>query len=129
MKRVVLLLSDNYLYLAKEDDCGVRRQMCVVLAGLELLDEMRCMALGAGGKVGFRLVRNSRALYAFTEDRVHFGQWQRALTARCFQKSFHEEYSVLKLIGQGTFAKVYLATKKDSGEAFAVKAFSKEYIK
>jgi serine/threonine protein kinase len=32
------------------------------------------------------------------------------------------------MIGKGSFAKVYLATKKENGNKFAIKAFNKEYI-
>ena len=35
---------------------------------------------------------------------------------------------VSKMIGKGSFAKVYLATKKEDGKDYAVKAFNKEFM-
>lgn len=32
------------------------------------------------------------------------------------------------MIGKGSFAKVYLATKKETGEEYAIKAFNKEFM-
>jgi len=32
------------------------------------------------------------------------------------------------MIGKGSFAKVYLATKKETGISYAIKAFNKEYM-
>ena len=32
------------------------------------------------------------------------------------------------MIGKGSFAKVYLATKKEDGKEYAVKAFNKEFM-
>ena len=42
--------------------------------------------------------------------------------------SFHEEFLVTKMIGKGSFAKVYLATKKENNKQYAIKAFNKEYM-
>lgn len=44
------------------------------------------------------------------------------------QTTFHEEFVVTKMIGKGSFAKVYLATKKETGEQYAIKAFNKEFM-
>jgi len=35
---------------------------------------------------------------------------------------------VSKLIGKGSFAKVYLATKKETNTQYAIKAFSKSFM-
>ncbi len=32
------------------------------------------------------------------------------------------------MIGKGSFAKVYLATKKSNGQNYAIKAFNKEFM-
>lgn len=39
--------------------------------------------------------------------------------------TFHEDFVVTKMIGKGSFAKVYLATKKDKNIQYAIKAFNK----
>lgn len=35
---------------------------------------------------------------------------------------------VTKMIGKGSFAKVYLATKKENQLQYAIKAFNKEFM-
>jgi serine/threonine protein kinase len=47
---------------------------------------------------------------------------------KCLQSSFHEEFGVTKMIGKGSFAKVYLATKKSTAQNYAIKAFNKEFM-
>eukprot|EP00828_Plagiopyla_frontata_P025011 TRINITY_DN3194_c0_g1_i1.p1 TRINITY_DN3194_c0_g1~~TRINITY_DN3194_c0_g1_i1.p1 ORF type:complete len:545 (+),score=79.63 TRINITY_DN3194_c0_g1_i1:2-1636(+) len=39
-----------------------------------------------------------------------------------------QDYNVIKMIGKGSFAKVYLAKKKENDNLFAIKAFSKNTI-
>lgn len=39
-----------------------------------------------------------------------------------------EHFSILKVIGRGSFGKVYLVQKKDSGEYFAMKTLKKDVI-
>lgn len=47
---------------------------------------------------------------------------------KCLQSTFHEEFGVTKMIGKGSFAKVYLATKKSTAQNYAIKAFNKEFM-
>jgi len=39
---------------------------------------------------------------------------------------FHDEYKVKKLLGQGSFARVYMARRKVNKRSFAIRAFTKE---
>jgi len=42
--------------------------------------------------------------------------------------TFHDDYKASKMIGKGSFAKVYLVESKANGKSYAVKAFTKESI-
>lgn len=42
--------------------------------------------------------------------------------------TFHDDYKALKMIGRGSFAKVYLVESIATGKNYAVKAFTKESI-
>ncbi len=44
------------------------------------------------------------------------------------QCDFHQKFNTIKMIGKGTFARVYEVEDKDTKKRFAVKAFSKEYL-
>lgn len=52
-------------------------------------------------------------------------QWREVLKGRLNQRGFHEQFKPKKKIGKGNFASVYLAEKIETGQNFAVKAFSK----
>ncbi len=45
------------------------------------------------------------------------------------QSNFHLKYDAIKMIGKGSFARVYLVEENETKKQFAVKAFSKEYLK
>lgn len=64
----------------------------------------------------------------YTGDSAVFNVWKNFLSLKLIQTTFHEEYDVRKMIGKGSFAKVYLAIKKETGEEYAIKAFNKEYV-
>jgi serine/threonine protein kinase len=42
------------------------------------------------------------------------------------QRNFHQVFKPIKKIGKGNFASVYLVTKYEDKQLYAVKAFSKE---
>ena len=65
-----------------------------------------------GGVHGFRLTCDGKCTEIYTSDQVQFKNWKNVLIYRCIQSTFHEEFIVTKMIGKGSFAKVYLATKK-----------------
>jgi len=64
----------------------------------------------------------------FTNDLKLFSQWKNFLSLFLIQHTFHEDFAVIKMIGKGSFAKVYLAQKKENSKYFAVKAFNKEFL-
>ncbi len=47
---------------------------------------------------------------------------------RAIKTSFHEDFMIQKQIGKGTYAKVFLATKKQNKIDYAVKVYGKDYI-
>ena len=77
---------------------------------------------------GFRFMKNSHFSEIYTNDREVFEKWKNVLVRTCILSTFHEEFEVKKMIGKGSFAKVYLATKRVTGRDYAIKAFSKEFV-
>lgn len=81
-----------------------------------------------GGSFGFTLSKNG-STYDFTsKDESIIKRWVADLKTICVLATFHEEYKAIKMIGRGSFAKVYLVESKSSGKSYAVKAFTKESI-
>ena len=73
-------------------------------------------------------IRNMRYIKLFTIDRDHFFKWKEYLCRVFLQCDFHSKFHTIKMIGKGSFARVYLVQNKDNHKKYAVKAFSKEYL-
>ncbi|CAD8066130.1 unnamed protein product [Paramecium primaurelia] len=77
---------------------------------------------------GFRLSYQGKSLEIFTSDKVNYEIWKSHFRLKCIMNNFHDAFSVSKMIGKGSFAKVYSATKKENNNQYAIKAFSKSYM-
>lgn len=77
---------------------------------------------------GFTLSKNGNTFEFTSKDDSIIKAWTDQLKGICVQATFHEEYKAIKMIGKGSFAKVYLVEAKSNGKQYAVKAFTKEGI-
>ena len=77
---------------------------------------------------GFKFVKNNHFSEIYTNDIEIFEKWKSIFSLKCILSTFHDDFEVKKMIGKGSFAKVYMATKKTTGKDYAVKAFSKEFL-
>ncbi|CAK66027.1 unnamed protein product (macronuclear) [Paramecium tetraurelia] len=75
----------------------------------------------------FRLSRNKKQI-EFTTNEQEYQIWFQLIKKYAIQRSFNEDYKLLKVQGQGNFAKVYKAIGRDSF-AYAVKSFEKKSFK
>lgn len=75
-----------------------------------------------------RFVRNMRYTDLWSTDEAHWRDWKRELNKAFLQCDFHTKFNTIKMIGKGSFARVYLVENKETKERMAVKAFSKEYL-
>lgn len=75
-----------------------------------------------------RFARNMRYTDLWTTDETHLRDWKRHLNRVFVQCDFHTKFNTIKMIGKGSFARVYLVENKETKERMAVKAFSKEYL-
>lgn len=73
---------------------------------------------------GFRLGKHD--FYAETSDSLE--KWLKVLMTMTILNSFEEDYVIIKTIGKGSTATVYLAEHAESRKSYAVKAISKEII-
>ncbi len=56
---------------------------------------------------GFKFSKNQQFSEIFTNSETIFIAWKKLLTLAFIQTSFHEDFSVTKMIGKGSFAKVF----------------------
>jgi len=55
---------------------------------------------------GFSVVKNGACFELYFADLWTFDDWFDALKAVCVKTSFHDEYKALKILGEGSFARV-----------------------
>lgn len=79
-------------------------------------------------KFGIKFVRNLKFFNLFAKKSEVKEQWQLKMAPYLIQSDFHNKFGVLKIVGKGSFAKVYLVEDNNTKKQFAVKAFSKEYL-
>ena len=56
---------------------------------------------------GFKFLKNQQFSEIFTNNETIFIAWKKLLSLAFIQTSFHEDFSVNKMIGKGSFAKVF----------------------
>lgn len=77
---------------------------------------------------GVRFIKNMKYSDLWIKDEVLLKKWKKSLSQVCLQSDFHIKFNAIKMIGKGSFARVYLVEDKETKERFAVKAFSKDYL-
>lgn len=73
-------------------------------------------------------MRSKSQFELFTSDEKVFKTWKKALDPLVIQHTFKEDFLVIRMIGKGSFAKVYLAQKNEDKRKYAVKAFNKDFL-
>jgi len=75
-----------------------------------------------------RFIKNMKYCDFWTSEEKDFRDWKIALSKVFIQSDFHTKFNAIKMIGKGSFARVYLVEDKETKAKYAVKAFSKEYL-
>lgn len=125
-ERYFVLTSENLYYLKSESEPRI--------LGVMNTKWVRCDYLTTKGanpgdhNYCIRFVRNMKFTDLWTTDELHFRDWKTALNKVFLQCDFHSKFNTIKMIGKGSFARVYLVENKETKEKQAVKAFSKEYL-
>ena len=75
-----------------------------------------------------KFIRNMKFTEVFFDTEEIFLSWLNILRGLVIQTDFHQCFDVIKLLGKGSFARVYLTQSRVDGGQHAVKAFAKEYV-
>ena len=75
-----------------------------------------------------RFIKNLKYCDFIVQKKKKYEEWKQSLCKVFVQSNFHVRFDAIKMIGKGSFARVYLVEDKITHEKFAVKAFSKEYL-
>ncbi len=124
-KRYFVLTKKKLYYLKSKDSKKIRGAMDLDWVRVEYFDED-----DQQGKQRhcIRFVRNMKFSDFIIEDEKQFEQLQTIFATVFLQSNFHIKFNAIKMIGKGSFARVYLVEDKKTMLKFAVKAFSKEYL-
>lgn len=79
-------------------------------------------------RLRLRFIRNLKFSDLFAKSEADCREWIRHLGSIMVRTDFHERYEVKRVLGEGGFAKVYLAKNTETSALFAVKAFKKENL-
>ncbi|KRX11222.1 Protein kinase-like domain [Pseudocohnilembus persalinus] len=129
-KKIYLYLDERYLYYLK-DNYNIKGVTDMTTLKLELFVNVPPRSVDEKFNLqmnGFKFSKNQRGIDIFTPDDNLYKDWKKVLNYRTIQTTFHDEFMVTKMIGKGSFAKVYLATKKENNLQYAIKAFNKEFM-
>lgn len=125
-ERYFVLTQDHFFYLRSEQQPKILAVMPTQWTRVDYLIDGSPDSKDV--RYCFRFVRNMKYTDLFTADELHFKIWRSHLCRAFIQCDFHTKFNTIKMIGKGSFARVYLVENKETKEKFAVKAFSKEYL-
>jgi serine/threonine protein kinase len=125
-QRYFVLTQDYLFYLHSEEVPTIVAYMPTQWVRVDYLPNFKTTPFGTYHC--FRFVRNMKFVDLFCDNDVHFNEWKENLARVFIQCDFHTKFNTIKMIGKGSFARVYLIENKKTKKMFAVKAFSKEYL-
>lgn len=110
LKKRFFFMAEDGIYYSKEANAGVKKYMS--FENTRVLYETHPES-GEKKKsckdwqFVIKLYRNFNIAEVATDDSEVFNTWRRILAYKCIQHTFHEEFEVKKMIGKGSFAKVF----------------------
>jgi serine/threonine protein kinase len=123
-ERLFVLTSKRLYYLKSAKVPKVRGSMDTEWVRCEYLMEEHANER----RFCIRFIKNLKYCDFWVEREEDFREWKARLSRVFIQSDFHEKFNAIKMIGKGSFARVYLVEDKITHNRFAVKAFSKEYL-
>ena len=124
-QRFFILTKDNLFYLKSENSLKLRGLMKTKWVRVQYIKEE-----DEDGKMRYcvRFIKNMKYCDFIIKSNKEFQEWKKHLEKVFIQSNFHEKFTAIKMIGKGSFARVYLVENKQTLNKYAVKAFSKEYL-
>lgn len=125
-ERIYFLTKTHIFYKASYEDPEIRGVLALNMTRLhhQILTE----PVYGDYSYSLTFVRNRKFTEIYTNKEDTYKEWITILRLLTIQTDFHDRYKVEKMIGKGSFARVYLAKNLESQELFAIKAFNKEYV-
>jgi len=125
-ERFFVLTNKHLIYYRDDTESKIRGVMKLQWVRNEYLTDGH--PSNKSYKYGIRFIKNMKYSDLWLKEESDFKKWKEALSQVCLQSDFHSKFSAIKMIGKGSFARVYLVEDKEKKNRFAVKAFSKDYL-
>lgn len=125
------VISDGLLYYHRNGSTNLRGILNLSLAYINIKKiEDSDASLTKPFNYTIQIERGSRFTSIFIETYEDLSIWIKALSPHCIQTNFHDSFTALEKIGEGSFGTVFLVEENHGDKnRFAVKAFSKKEIK
>ena len=123
-ERYFILTPKNFYYLKSLKTPKIRGVMETCWVRVEYIVEEN----EKERRFCIRFIKNMKYCDFWISEEKDFREWKNALSKVFIQSDFHVKFNAIKMIGKGSFARVYLVEDKETKAKFAVKAFSKEYL-
>jgi len=123
-ERYFILTPNNFYYLKSLKTPKIRGVMETTWVRVEYIVEEN----EKEKRFCVRFIKNMKYCDFWISEEKDFKEWKVALSKVFIQSDFHIKFNAIKMIGKGSFARVYLVEDKETKAKFAVKAFSKEYL-
>ena len=124
--RYFILTKDFLYYLKSKKTMKIRGKMSTKYMRTEY--SLVGDASGPTAEYQVRFIKNMKYCDFVIRGKESYKNWASAFSKTFIQSNFHEKFNAIKMIGKGSFARVYLVENKETLEQFAVKAFAKEYL-
>ncbi|CAD8079357.1 unnamed protein product [Paramecium sonneborni] len=128
IKKKFLVMSQNAIFRVSVQDLKQAPLMTMHVQFIETSADNFVQLNSDEQLFGFHLSYQGKSLEIFTPDKQNYDIWKSHFRRFAILKNFHEAFSVSKMIGKGSFAKVYSAIKKENNIQYAIKAFSKIFM-
>lgn len=127
-ERFFILTKEHLIYKKKKQVGNVKGYMDCKFMRVKIFQSAELTPETAKDVLKIRFVRNLKFCDLFARNPDEKMVWVNRLSKIMVRTDFHERFKVKRSLGEGSFAKVYLATRLEDNLEVAVKAFSKEAL-
>ena len=124
-KRYFVLTKDKIYYLKNKNKTTIQGSMDTQWVRVEYSEEEN---EEKEERFIFRFIKNMKFCDFIIKNKEEKDIWKTHFSKILIQSDFHRKFNAIKMIGKGSFARVYLVENENTGKKFAVKAFSKDYL-
>ncbi|KAL4485766.1 hypothetical protein ABPG72_012306 [Tetrahymena utriculariae] len=131
--RYFVLYEDRLEVFRDQKEMKTQRASNIMLLGAVRLDlrpicEEDLRQLNEKERYFLMFLSCKMRFFLFAKDQEIYNEWVKNLKKACILTNFSQMYENIKILGKGTFAKVFLTKLVRGGQEFAVKTFDKRAL-